>query len=431
MFLVYVILAHLAFLLVLPALLLHPKLREGFGARLGRLPSGWPGLTGRPVVWAHAASAGDVLSLEPVLQELRALRPDCAVLLTTVTSSGMAVIRRGGLPADACGFLPYDLPWAVGRVMRRVRPDLLLLEYTEVWPALLRGARLHGARVVLVNGRFDERALGRYRFLYRLIGNPLRHLDRLCMRTPEEAEHARAIGADPERILVTGNSKFDRSARLVPTPPGELTALAAELRLAPGARLWVAGSTHEGEEGPLLEVFASLRADAPDLKLVLAPRYPERAPRVLALARERGLRAAARSAPAGDWEVLVLDGVGELIRMYELASVVFVGGSFVARGGQNILEPAACGKPVLFGPHMHNFRDAVAVLLGRGGLQVPDPERLARTLGRLLADPAALERLGQLARESARAHTGASRRAAEAAAACLPAPATPAVGGAP
>ncbi len=421
MFALYAILAHLAFLLLLPVLLVHPKLREGFGARLGRLPRGWPGLPRRPVVWAHGASAGDLLALAPILDELRALRPDTSVLVTTVTDSGMGVARKGLLTADAVGYLPYDLPWAVGRVMRAVRPDVLVLEYAEVWPALLRAARRAGTRVLITNGRFHERALGRYRLLYRLIGNPLRHVDLLCMRTAEEAEHALAIGADPARVRVLGNSKFDRAARLGPGDAAVRADLGEALGHAPGTRWLVAGSTHEGEEALLVDLFGRLRAGHPELRLLLAPRYLDRVERVLGLARARGFAAARRTQGARDEPVVVLDTLDELSQAYALASLVFVGGSLVTRGGQNILEPAARGKPVLFGPHMENFQDSVQVLLGRGGLQVPDAERLERTLARLLDDPAAIAHLGALAAEAVRAVQGASRRLAEAIAEHLPA----------
>ena len=170
------------------------------------------------------------------------------------------------------------------------------------------------------------------------------------------------------------------------------------------------GSTHEGEEGPLLDVYATLRRELADLRLVLAPRYVERSARVLALARERGLPSRLRSEPGGNEAVVVLDTIGELVRVYQLATVVFVGGSFTRRGGQNILEPAACGKPVLFGPRMENFQDSVQVLVGRGGLQVRDPAALLRILRDLLGRPEELRTLGQLAREAVSAVRGASAR---------------------
>jgi 3-deoxy-D-manno-octulosonic-acid transferase len=188
-----------------------------------------------------------------------------------------------------------------------------------------------------------------------------------------------------------------------------------------GERLWVCGSTHEGEEGPLLEIYQRLRSEFPGLRLVLAPRYVERAGRLLELARARGLSARLRSAQGGAEEVIVLDTIGELVRVYTLATVVFVGGSFGRRGGQNVLEPAACGKPVLFGPRMENFVDSVQVLLGRGGLQVKSTAALERLLRDLLSRPGELEKLGEMARAATAAVRGASLRDAGLIASLLPA----------
>ncbi|MBN2496388.1 MAG: 3-deoxy-D-manno-octulosonic acid transferase [Deltaproteobacteria bacterium] len=410
MYVLYAVLVHIAFVLVLPLLLLHPKLRSGFRFRLGRMPPGWPGERAlrSPRIWLHGASAGDVLALQPIITQLRKELPDCGIVLTVVTRTGFEVARN--LPGvDAWGYLPFDLPWTVRRFVRALRPDVLVLEYAEIWPALLRAVKRSGARVVLTNGHFDERALSRYRFFYRLIGNPLVHLDRLCMREPVEARRALAIGAPAERILVTGNTKFDRCRELMDEDGRAVDALRESLGLDPDGLLWVAGSTHRGEEEILLGIFTALRAKHAGLRLLIAPRYPERAGEVQRLAKRVGLAAALRSAGAGDAPVIVLDSIGELASAYRMASVVFVGGSFVRRGGQNILEPAACGRAVLFGPYMHNFADSVRLLLGRGGIQVADGDQLGTTLDELLARPEVLEQLGQTARRAVAAVQGASR----------------------
>src|SRR5439155_14958996 len=215
----------------------------------------------------------------------------------------------------------------------------------------------------------------------------------------------------------TGNTKFDALAVSVPDEPDE--SLRAALGLG-RERLWVCGSTHEGEEGGLLRVFASLRREHPDLRLLLAPRYIERAGRVLAMARSMGLRARLRSHAGGAEPVIILDTIGELVRAYQLATLVFVGGSFGRRGGQNILEPAACGKPVLFGPRMENFQDSVQVLVGRGGLQVRDAVALLRLMRDLLARPDEIRKLGELAREAVSSVRGASARDARLIADLLP-----------
>jgi len=412
MFIVYAILVHVAFLLLLPVLLVHPKLREGIVFRMGSYPAGWPGCAKKPVFWFHGASAGDLAALQPVILMVRDRRPEACVVVTTVTNSGMAMARKRLQGADAVGYLPYDLPLAVSRAVKAVKPDVLVLEYAEVWPALIRGVKRSGARVAIINGRFHERALPRYRWFYRLIGNPLKHVDLLCMRDPAEAEHALSIGAPPDRVRVTGNTKFD-SCRPDGPESEDLTDLSRSLGVNGSRPVLLAGSTHEGEEGPLLDVYLALRESFPELRLVVAPRYVERAERIRVLAKDRQLDCGLRSKGASGEAVMVLDSVGELRAAYRLATVVFVGGSFVRRGGQNILEPAACGKPVLFGPHMENFRDSVKVLLGRGGIQVSDFGRLERVLSDLLSDRREIEKLGRMARESVTAVQGASRTDAE------------------
>ena len=419
--LVSALLAYVAFALLLPVLLLHPKIRRGLRQRLG-LYRGDPlrGASG-PRVWLHGASAGDLLSLLPIATELERLRPDARLVVSTITNTGALMAARR-FPRATCIYAPYDLPGATRRAMAAHKPDLLVLEYTEIWPALIRAARGAGARVALTNGRFGEGNLARYRLLFALTGNPLRSLELLLMREEVEAERARALGADPSRVRVTGNTKFD--ALLLSVPDRDDEALASALGLASRPPALVAGSTHEGEEAILLDVFRTLRADVPELKLVLAPRYIDRAPRVVALAKSRGFRVALRSADAaGVAEVLVLDTIGELTAAYRLATLVFVGGSFTARGGQNILEPAACGKPVLFGPRMENFRDSVQVLVGRGGIQVKDGAALAKVAGELLARPAQLQELGELARAAVSNVRGASATNAALLAALLPPPA--------
>jgi len=413
MFFVYALLVHVAFLLLLPLLLLHPKLREGVLFRFGFYPRDWPGDLKRPVLWFHGASAGDLLALQPVILEVRRHLPAAGVVVTTITNSGMAVARKRLEGVDAYGYLPYDLPWAVRRAVKTIRPDALVLEYAEVWPALLRGVKHFGASIVLINGRFNERALANYRWFYRFIGNPLRYIDAFCMRDEAEAEHARKIGADNDSIRVTGNTKFDSCRQEDEIDQSSLEELASKLGVNNSTPVWLAGSTHEGEENYLLDAFIELRKRFGDLHMIVAPRYIERSERLVSLARDRGLKCSLRSRGSDGEPVAVLDTVGELRLAYRLATVVFVGGSFTRRGGHNILEPAACGKPVLFGPHMENFKGSVRVLVGRGGIQVPDPRRLERVLRELLSRPEEIDKLGQMAREAVTSVQGASSACAE------------------
>ncbi len=413
----YAIASYALFLALLPALLFHPKLRHGIPFRLGlyrrsirralRRPRGGPR------VWLHGASAGDLLSLQPMMKELKQREPGCRILVTTVTNSGLAMARQKLAEADVVLYAPYDLPGATRRAVAALRPDLLVLEYTEIWPNLIRAARRAGTRIALTNGRFNPRKVPQYRALFRAIGNPLAAIDLFLMRSDEEAQRVLRLGAAPDRVWVTGNTKFD--ALVLDAGAGRDEALREEMGLPAGSAVFMAGSTHDGEEERVLEVYRGLRKRHPELRLVIAPRYVERAGRILSLAQERGLSGRLRSAgrAGGSAQVTVLDTIGELAIAYRLATLVFVGGSFVRRGGQNVLEPAAQGKPVLFGPHMENFKDSVTVLVGRGGIQVASPAHLLQVAGELLDRPDTVAELGSLARAAVTSTRGASARNVE------------------
>ncbi|MFW5878973.1 MAG: 3-deoxy-D-manno-octulosonic acid transferase [Myxococcota bacterium] len=445
MHLPYVIGSYLLFLLMLPMLLLHPKLRDGWSRRLGLYSGRFPeeeagGSASRGVsraakgesrrqpaaelrVWFHGASAGDLSALAPMIFEVRRLRPGARLIVSCLTNSGAVMARKRLGCADGITYQPWDLPGATRRAVDAIRPDILVLEYTEIWPNLIRAARRAGARIVMTNGRFSERKIFWYKLLFALSGRPLESLDLMLMRTEEEAERALALGAPEEIVKVTGNTKFDALLVGNGKDPQELRRAFA---LDSSSPVLVAGSTHEGEESMLLEVYRRLLETVPDLRLVLAPRYLERVSRVVSLIERAGFRSRRRSAagsdegrkrPADDGAVApvgVLDTIGELVTCYRLASVVFVGGSFTKRGGQNILEPAAQGRPVIFGPNMANFRDSVQVLIGRGGIQVADGEKLHKVLVELFERPEKLVELGELASETVRGIRGASERNVEA-----------------
>jgi 3-deoxy-D-manno-octulosonic-acid transferase len=420
MHLLYAIASYLLFVVALPVLLTHPKLRHGIPFRLGLYRPSFDLGRGTPRIWLHGASAGDLLSLQPIMKELKARLPGSCIIVSTVTNSGIEMARKKLKEADVIVYAPYDLFGATRRAVAALRPDLLVLEYTEIWPNLIRAARYAGVRIALTNGRFNPQKMSRYRALFRAISNPLRRIDCFLMRSDEEAERVLALGAAPDRVWVTGNTKFD--ALVLDPAEGKEDALRAEMGLDARAPVLMAGSTHEGEEEKILAVYAELRARHPGLQLVVAPRYVERAGRIAALAAEEGLPVRLRSAGAagGRAAVTVLDTIGELAVAYRLATLVFVGGSFVTRGGQNVLEPAAQGKPVLFGPHMENFKDSVQVLQGRGGIQVATPEQLLKVADELLSRPDQIEELGALARGSVSAIRGASARNVEHMLAMLP-----------
>ena len=320
------------------------------------------------------------------------------------------MLEKNKVHFGSIAYLPYDLPGPTRRALRFFRPDLVVLEYLELWPALLQQCQHLNIPVVLHNGRINPGTFKSYRYLFALTGNLLRPLELLLMRDAEDAKRAKALGACPDRIHITGNTKFDN---LQPPSSTEIDALGKEVHLPPGTPLWIAGSTHHGEEAIVLRCYARLLPDFPDLRLVIAPRYSERAPRICAMAKSQKLNAALRSKPPQQWSVLVVDTIGELATWYGLADVAFVGGSFTQRGGQNILEPAAAGKPVLFGPSMHNFADAVALLQDRGGKQTHTPQMLEDKVRALLADPTLAHSQGLQARARIDDLQGAATRNAQ------------------
>ncbi len=408
----YAIASWLLLLLLLPVLALHPKTRSGFLRRLGFYPRGRFAPGDGPRIWLHGASAGDLLAVAPMVRELKRQFPGCTVVLSTLTNSGYLMARERIKEVDGITYLPWDVPWAARRALDAIAPDLLVLEYTEIWPNLIHAAHKRGVKVALTNGRFSPGRLGSYRMLFSFTGNLLAKMDLFLMREDVEAERVLRLGAPPDRVWVTGNTKFDALL------PGDKDGLDAEalrsaLGFPEGAPILICGSTHEGEEGLLLDVYKRLLKENPALRLCVAPRYIERAARVKALAEAAGLTARLRTEKAPPEQpprVAVLDTIGELSLAYRLGALVFVGGSFTNRGGQNILEPAAQGRPVLFGPNMENFHDSVQVLVGRGGIQVNDPDHLFRVASDLLARPEKLVELGGMARNAVLQIRGASAR---------------------
>ncbi len=424
MHLIYTILSYLVIGLFLPLWMLHPKLRDGIKRRLGFYGERdvserpWPKTRGRgPRIWLHGASAGDLLALLPIILEIREQEPASTLVVSSMTNTGFTMAHRKlGPHVDGVTYVPYDLPGATRRALEVIQPDLLVLEYTEIWPNLLAAAKRFGARLAMTNGRISENLLRRYRYLFFLIGNQLQKFDVLLMREEVEASRACTLGAPPKKVLVTGNTKFDN----LKESPGQDTVASLKTGLRLGdALVLVAGSTHEGEERILLEGLRALRDAGLLVRMVVAPRYVDRAGRVASLVRAAGFsvllrtEATVQSGAALEPDVVILDTMGELSVAYSLATVVFVGGSFVPRGGQNILEPAGLGKPVLFGPHMMNFRDSVEILVGRGGIQVNSPTQLIKVLKELLQRPDEIASLGRMAEVAVRRLQGASSRNAK------------------
>lgn len=411
----YILLSWLAFVFCGPVLAVWKKTRAGFWQRLGWYRKGVLPASGSPRVWFHGASAGDVMALAPMVSEMRRLFPSAALIVSTLTDTGYAMATaRLHEVADARIFAPWDLWETTRRAVRAIAPDLLVLEYAEIWPNLIATVHASGGRVAMTNGRLSSKNIRGYRGLIALGGNPFLRFSALLMRSEADAAVALKLGAPSAIVEVTGSTKFDAQVTQPSAAAVNFDELAHALGILPGAPTLVAGSTHDGEEAMLLDVFRRLHTAWPDLTLVLVPRYLTRVPEVVELVRAHGLRVALRSqGNSARAPVVVVDSVGDLAAVYSFATVAFVGGSFTQRGGQNILEPAVCGKPVLFGPNMRNFEDAVRVLRGCGGIQVATPDELYAEVRDLLEHPEKALALGRRAAAAVHTVTGATLRNVE------------------
>jgi len=388
--------------------------RAGIGQRRGRYaPEDLAGLSGMRPVWLHAVSVGEVLAVSGLLRALRERRSDIPVLVSTVTETGQAVAAERLGEAHARIYFPFDLPGCVRLALEAIRPRLVLLAETELWPNFLRACGDRRVPVVLVNGRISPRSFPRYRLARPLFRRVLRDLTLCLMQGEPDADRLRALGAPADRIRVTGNLKYD--LRVAPVPASERRAWLTSLGIPEGAHVLLAGSTHRGEEEAAVAAFSALRQVDPEARLILAPRHPERLVEAEAAATAAGLACGRWSArpfpPTFHPAVILVDTVGELARLYALGTVVFVGGSLVPVGGHNILEPAQHGCPILFGPHMANFAEMAAAFLAEGAaVHVPDASGLAAAVLALARDPARAKRLGEAAAALLEGHRGATAR---------------------
>jgi 3-deoxy-D-manno-octulosonic-acid transferase len=394
---------------------------ESFLPRLGlKLPQEAPP-AGAPRIWLHGVSVGEILAAAPLVEELNALLPRAALIITTGTETGQAVARQSFLPhcAYVCYF-PLDLPWAVARYLDYLKPQVFVALESEIWPNFLSQAHRRGVRLAMVNARLSDKSFQRFLRYRRYLFDIFSLFDLVAAGSAGDYQRLSRLGLAPPRLHLTGNLKYDRLFKARDEEKiKEFRAL-----LQPGAPeteapVFLAASTHPGEEEAVLAAFQKLRAPYPALLLILAPRHPERAPELGRLLARHGLAyhlwthlksgAEARRHP-----VVLVDSIGDLFSLYGAASLAFVGGSLIPHGGQNILEPAAQGLAPLYGPHLENFRWAREILEAAGaGLAVSDAASLAAAAQNLLDHPETRDALGQKARAAMAPHRGAARRQAE------------------
>ncbi|MGE3316863.1 MAG: 3-deoxy-D-manno-octulosonic acid transferase [Planctomycetaceae bacterium] len=396
------------------------KYREGWDQKLfGLLPERTESTA--PLVWLHAVSVGEILQLDPVLAEIRSRRPDVEFLISTTTNTGYALAKKRFTEHQVC-FFPLDFSWAVRRAIARVRPASIVLVELELWPNFIFEASRRGIPLSLINGRISARSYRNYRFARGFMARLLGRFDIIAAQNSLYADRFRDLGAPDDRLKITGSIKFDR----VTTKRDNLKTneLRESFRLKPADRVFIAGSTQSPEEELALDAYQELVAEFPNLRLILVPRHKERFDEVAKLVERRGLPLIRRSnvqpndrrqavglVKTATAPVLLLDTLGELSACWGLAEVAFVGGSLTNRGGQNMIEPAAFGAAVLFGPNTWNFKDVVEVLLSHDAARVINSgNELTQTVRSLLANPADAAQYGRWAQELVLGQQGATAR---------------------
>jgi 3-deoxy-D-manno-octulosonic-acid transferase len=393
----------------------YKKYVGSLGQRMGYLPVSF-NMDGDESIWIHAVSVGEVLTARPLISDLKRRYPNLRMFLSTTTMAGQQLARRSVQDVDAVFYFPFDLGFVVRRTLDLVRPKLFIMMETEIWPNLLRECRGRGIKTAVVNGRLSARSFPRYKMIRPMMRRVLDHIDKFLVQSEESARRFVDLGADPARVVVTGSLKFDSLE--VSSTALQVRARDRVLRYfrVPSSRsVIVAGSTMKGEESHVLRAFRKVRLAAPNAMLVLAPRNPERFGEAEQLARSEGWKVARRSDLAVDAEprvdVVILDTIGELATIYQIATIVFVGGSLVATGGHNVLEPAVFGKPIVFGPHMQNFLEIADAFVTNGaGVQLSGDDELEEAFLSLMSDPVRRARLGAAARALVEANRGANEK---------------------
>jgi 3-deoxy-D-manno-octulosonic-acid transferase len=404
MYFIYTLSLLLALVLTLPVYLLRfSKYFPTLADRLGFLKL--PQLHGS--IWVHAVSVGEVKAVERLLERLRQQFPRKVIVLSTATPTGQRLARARHDIVDHTFYFPIDLPWCVRRTVDRIDPEWVIIAETEIWPNFLRTCRARGVRVVMINGRISDKSFARYRVIRRWLRRVFEDYTLIGMQSDTDRARIEAIGADPQKVAVFGNLKYDvlQADRPVRADVGSL--------LAGWKQVWIAASTMPGEEELILDAFTHVRQTHPDLKLVLAPRHPERFDTVHALMQRSGKVIRRTEIPGSDpaASTLLLDSIGELAALFRYASVVFMGGSLVKTGGHNILEPARYGKPIVFGPHMENFRDMARLFVDAGAaVQIGQASQLAPAVSELLSNPEKSLQLGHNALAVIQQNTGATDR---------------------
>lgn len=414
MWLFYDIIFFLISLAYFPRSLFKRKFHQGFCQRLGILPKELN--LGRPI-WIHAVSVGEALAVRTLVNDLRKIYPERKLVISTVTPTGNKIAQGISQEGDFVTYLPFDFSFMVRRVIEKVNPGIFILVETEFWPNIISTLYKKKIPIVVVNGRISDRSFRGYRMIKFLLKPLLRKISLFSVQTKRDAERLIALGAAESQIRVNGNMKFD-TAYSWDAKAESVDRYKCLMGLKMKDKLFIAGSTHPQEEEIILRVYTELKDEFPGLRLLIAPRHPQRVSEIENILSGYGFMPV-RVSQLASWPVsqlnrqtvFILDTIGELAGFYRIADIVFIGGSFIRKGGQNLLEPASCAKPILCGPYMFNFRDIVDAFLERNAcIQVRNQDELAEAIKDLLHNPYKIQELGNRASELVIQNQGATKR---------------------
>ena len=419
--LLYNLAAILAVVLIIPVFLVRAMRERGFVERVRQSLGFFPEhaldkVAKKNCIWVHAASVGEIVAASPLIREFRKEFPKSPILVSVVTTSGYEMANRIIKDADSIIYFPLDLPWRAGSILRRIHPRVFMPVETELWPNFLKNAKKLKIPVMMVNGRISDKSVNRYKHLHSVLDDMISTVGKFAMQSPIDAEYIMRLGAPPELVTVTGNTKFDQTYTDVSL--AEKKKLISEMGLVKNGGIFLAGSTHRGEEMPVLEAFAALRKKFPEAKLIIAPRELLRTTEIVALCRHKGFSVARRTElleePRADHDIVILDTIGELGRVYSIGDVIYVGGSLISHGGHNILEPAAHGKAIIVGHNMFNFKDTHVLFTKRNAcITVHDEAELCDAVTRLFEDEGERRRMERETLAIVSENKGASRKTAK------------------
>ncbi len=418
--LLYNLAAILVVILIIPVFMIRSIRERGFVERIkqsfGFFPKGaLDPVAKKNCIWVHAASVGEIVATSPLIKEFRREFPKSPILVSVVTTSGYEMANRIIKDADSIIYFPLDLPFVSELVFKKIFPRVFLNVETELWPNFLKAARENQVPVMMVNGRISEKSVKRYKYMFSILRDMIGTVKLFAMASGVDAGYVKQLGAPPELVTVTGNTKFDQTYTDVTDE--QRRKILSDMGLTDAKEIFLAGSTHRGEENFVLKAFKAIRENHPKARLVIAPRELLRTREVVALCRAAGFTVGTRTElqkrPPANEDIIILDTIGELGQVYSVGNVIYVGGSLVSHGGHNILEPAAHGKAIIVGHHMENFKDLHALFKNRDAcITVNDDNELAAQAKKLFDEPKERQRLEEETIKIVHENRGASRKSA-------------------